>query len=133
MRKIGLKDAFSPSVVVEGSVVETQFAVRPSDSDNSPRYVVECEFDFSDVPSSEVLKLATRTLVIDMQRRFRTIYLDKEEGGPEVARSTVEKTHSVKELLENARPKSDPVAKIKALAGKLSAEELRALVADLSK
>jgi hypothetical protein len=129
MKTIGLKDPFSAKQTydAERDVTFCTVAVRPSAADNAPRFVVDFSLNWENVSEEEIKELAARTLVIDVQRNFRVAY-QKDRG---TASEKIERSWSVREMLDASRPKSDPVSKVLGVLNKLSVEERKAILAKL--
>lgn len=115
------------STTTEGKIVHVTRTVKPK-SDSEVRYVVEWNIDFDGVTNQELLQLAARGVVIDIQRLFRAAS-DKERE------SFGKRNFSVRELLDTTRERktADPATRAKNAVAKLSDEEKAALIADLQK
>lgn len=71
IRKIATDETFSASTTVQpgGKIVNAKFSVRKTEND--PRFELVCKLDFSACSATDILELATKTCVIDLQRQYR--------------------------------------------------------------
>ena len=99
--------------------------VKP-DADSPVRYVVDWTFDFADVDEEELLELASRGVVIDTQREWRSL-----PDNQRLSDAWAKRTISVRDVLDRERTRGtvDPLQAATRLVGKMSPEQLAQLKA----
>lgn len=126
IRKIATDETFSGSTVIQpgGKIVAAKFSVRKSET--SDRYELNCKLDFSACSQTDLLELATRTCVIDLQRQWRV--------AANVPNSTAMKTNpfaavNVKTaIVETTRSTGTPMQRAVSAMNKLSTAERSAML-----
>lgn len=127
IRKLNKDEKLSNSTSIVNSTATAVFKVRRSESSDEA-FVLTCKLDFSTCSQDEILALATRTAIIDIQRQWRVAHVT-EKGDP---KSNEFATVNVKsQVVDSQRKTADPLAKAKSLLDKLSPTERAALLASL--
>ncbi len=101
---------------ITGTIVACTRKVKATNSDKVGT-VVAWTFDFKSCPIEKIYELATRSLVIDIQREYRA-------AKPGERKSLINKDFVVTTLLANRKQKADPVKKAKAGLAALSEKDL---------
>lgn len=134
MRKIAKDETFSTTVEIKGKTAICNFAVKPSEA-SADRFAIASTFNFSKVSDAELLELATQTVRIAVQRQFRTAYLGSDaKKRSEALSDATWSNYDVKSRLidvERTRGPIDPANAIRKNAAKLTAGELKKLIAEL--
>ena len=116
---------------VEGQIVYRTFTFKPSKSSES-RYVVKCSFDFSEVSMEELMEISAQSLVIsDVQPLCRVTLLENPNMPLANVSKIVEQDFDVRKLLDATPKRMSEPAKVKNAVLKLSAEDRKALLAQL--
>lgn len=115
------------TTAIDDKNVKVVHTVKP-DKDSPVRYNLTWTFNFAGVLPRDILKLATRSLRIDMQRQWR-------ESDDKLNESVWDNvTFNVAEILAGTRERStNKVAKAEKLLSELSAEQLAELLAKHTK
>lgn len=125
IKKITADETASRSTEVVDNVVTVVRTAKPDE--NSPiRYVVNWAFDFDEVTPDELRELASRNLVIDVQRAFRaTTDADRENYG--------NRTYRVRDMLDAAktRKSADPATRARNAVSKLDDAAKLAIIAEI--
>lgn len=127
IREMKNDETFTASTTVNGKTVDATWSVRANE--NGPRYAVTSKFDFSGCSQAEILELAMRSVVIDVQRQWRILAASK---GSTARTVNPFKAVNVKTAIVDAPRKSAP-ANVKAanLFAKMSAAEQKAFLASI--
>ena len=123
--KLTKDEAAQRSTDVENGTVRCVRTVKP-DADSPVRYVVDWTLNFADVEQNELLELASRALVIDTQREWRSL-----PDNQRLSDAWAKRTISVRDVLDRERTRG-PVDRVKAttnLIGKMTPEELEQIKA----
>lgn len=121
MRKLTQDEASNKVSSVEGKVFTVQHTVKP-DNDSPAKFELLWRFDFEGVTDEEVLLLAGKALTINKQRDWRVA---KNQMDEEVWHDV---TFRVRDMLDGARRKADPIAKARKLLDGMTAEQALALL-----
>lgn len=125
IRKLSATEKFSASQVINGKANTVSFAVRP-EKDSQANYVLTCALDFSSVTDDELITLATRAIVIDLQRKWRVAHAgDKTE--PTTNEFATVDVHKMLTETTKGKP-ANPAAKAKKALDLLSPEARKALL-----
>lgn len=103
------------------------FSVRPSDKE--PRHVLSCDIDYSKLSKSELVELANRSVVIDLQRQWRVLAATKGNTARTVnpfARVDVKTA-----IVDAARKSATPAQRASNALTKMSAKERADMLAAL--
>lgn len=123
-------DQFSPSVKVTGKKVDATWSVKKDKNEKSPRFAIATQFDFSACSNEEIISLAMKAVVIEVQRQWRDMANTK---GSQVTTVNPFKTVNVKTaIIDATRRTASPMAKVSSLLNKLSPAERKALIASLA-
>lgn len=126
IKTITKDETYERSTKVDGDVVTVVRTVKPNE-DSPIRYVVNWTFDFADVTPDELRELASRTLVIDVQRAFR--------AASDMDRKKLfdNKPWFVRVLIDAAktRKSADPATRVRNAVAKLGDAEKTALIAEI--
>lgn len=99
---------------------------------NIPEHVGEVTFDFADVSADQIKQLAVDSLTIKLQSRLRTAFKAKKDGGSAgMLKAGAANTIKVADFL-TVRARVDKVEKGKKLIAGMSAEQRKALLAELT-
>lgn len=104
------------------------FSVRATEK--GPRYALTSTLDFSACSPEEILELAARTCVIDLQRQWRVIANTK--GSTATTVNPFQRVNVKTAIVDNSRKTASPVSKAANAVNKLSEAEKRALIAELT-
>lgn len=127
IRVLKSNESFSPQVKITGKKAQVQWSVKKDKSEKSPRFAIATELDFSAVSAEELMTLAIRPVVIELQRQWRELAATK---GSTATTVNPFKTVNVKTAIVDAtRKTADPVARAKAAMSKLSDKERAAILA----
>lgn len=107
-----------------GKTVEVVHTVRP-DQDDPNRYELVWRFNFENVTPAELLKLATKTILIICQRDWRKAKNRMDENVWD------NRTFNVRDVLDEARKTADPAQRARSAASKLGREDKMALLKQL--
>ena len=107
--------------LITGTIVACTRKVKATNSDKVGT-VVAWNFDFEDCPIEKIYELAIRSLVIDVQREYRT-------AKPAERKALINKDFSVLKMLATRKKKADPVKKAKAAMAALSEKDLADVLA----
>ena len=116
-------DSNDPGGAFAADVMHT---VKPSE-DSDLRYNLKWRLDFDEVIDEEIFMLATRSVVIMLQSKWRK---DKERM---VEKKWHNVTFKVRDILDAKRAAADPVSKAANLANKMTKAEREALTELLEK
>lgn len=124
--KIAKDATFSASTTVMpgGKAVGVTFSARKSE--NSDRYAVTSQLDFSECSQSDILELATKTCIIDLQRQWRV--LANAPNSTATTRNPFEKVNVKKAIVESTRSTGTPVQRATSALAKLSPTERAAIM-----
>lgn len=133
LKQIGRDETFSKSCTVTGKVAAVNFSFKPADTADAPRYAVTANIDFANVKEVELIELACRPVIIDIQRKMRVGYAAGGLKRAETLNDNTWKHVSVREMLdaETTRTAAPPVAIVKRNLDKLSAAERKEMIAAL--
>ena len=107
MRTIDNGETVSTTVTIKEDVATSHFVTRASKDD--PRVEMTVTFDFSNVSHDDLVRLAERSIRIDMQRRYREAK-SPERNNPELW----ERNWDVQsEFVESQRKTMAPAEKVK--------------------
>lgn len=125
IRKLSSTEKFSSSQVLADKLNTVTFAVRP-EKDSQSNYALTCALDFSTVTNEELITLATRAIVIDLQRKWRVSHAgDKTE--PTTNEFATVDVHKMITETTKGKP-ANPAAKAKKALDLLSPEARKALL-----
>jgi alkyl hydroperoxide reductase subunit AhpC len=129
IRTIKDTETFSPTAtyVPATKLMTATFSVRPSDKE--PRHVLSCVIDYSKLSPTELVELAHRSVVIDLQRQWRVLASVKGNTARTVnpfARVDVKSA-----IVDAARKVATPAARASNALTKMSAKERADLLAAL--
>ena len=124
MRELTKGEAANRRISTSGKVVTVVHTVKPSD-DSQSRYELTWKFDFADLSEDQLCELAVKPMLIRKQADWRKAN-NRMDG-----KVWDNQTFSVKEILENVRQAADPVTKAANTAKKMTAEQRKALLAEL--
>lgn len=121
-----------PVFDVERKRVTVNYAVSPNAdaAKKGDRFVVTTVYDFGDCEMSDILALAIRPVVIDTQRRFRTMYA--ENAAAALSRATWNQFNVKSDFIDAERIGASPVARARGAITKMSADERRALIEQIN-
>ena len=126
IRKIGKDDTASTKITVAGKNVTAVYTCR-KDKDAADRYSVQSTLDFSNCSQDEILEMAARTIVIDLQRQWRT--LAKNNLANATKAGTFASINVKQDVVEAARKATDPAIKVVSALDKMSDAEREAVLA----
>jgi hypothetical protein len=126
IRKLGKEDAASTKLTIAGKKVTATYTCR-KDKDSPDRYAVESTLDFSNCSQDEILEMASRTVVIDLQRQWRT--LAKSNLANATKPGTFGTIDVKRDVVEATRKAADPTTKVVSVLDKMSDAEREALLA----
>jgi len=131
MRKLSSTDEATRSITpnADNNKVVCVHTVKP-DKDSPARYELKWTFDFADVTQAELLALAGRTVLITQQAAWRKLPTDKERLDADKVNNV---TYRVRDMLDNKRTAASPATRVVNAVAKMSAEERKALLAELAK
>lgn len=127
--KIAKDATFSGSTTVMpgGKNVTAKFSVRKSE--NSDRYELTSNLDFSTCSQSDILELATKTCIIDLQRQWRV------QANSPNSKATIinpfQKVNVKSAIVDATRSTGTPVQRAASALSKLSTAERKAIMAAL--
>jgi len=133
IRPLGKDEKPNASMTVQGSGwetarVEAHFEVGNTAAIKKPHQAVSI-LDFSDCSREEILRLASKPVVIALQRRWNVL------AGSDLAKATAPgmfaQVNVKRDVVDAARQSAPPSAKADKLVDKMSADEKRALLAKL--
>lgn len=114
MQTVPANETVSRSIEVDGDCVNVTVTAKP-EAKSPEKYVMDWTFDFGTATREDILRLATQSLVILMQRKFREAVEKKED---------LEKFNGVlfdvAELISDTRQSKSPVEKAESLVAKMS-------------
>lgn len=130
IRVIKSDETFSGSTVVQpgGKIVNAKFSARKSDKGD--RYELNCKLDFSSCSPTDILELATRTCVIDLQRQWRVA-----ANAPNSKATSTNPFAAVNvktAIVDATRATGTPMQRAVSALGKLSAAEREAILKSLT-
>lgn len=106
-------------VVAENHIV-TDFSVAPAKGDT--RYIVRrCRLDFADMDRGQLMTLAAKSVVISIQRMFRTSFATNRDNATNPA--TWAQFNVWTDIVNAERAAVDPFARAKSAVTKLTAEQ----------
>lgn len=124
MRKLDKTEASNKSTTIMGDIVTVVHTVKPNEESQS-RYELTWKYDYTNVTREELMRLATRPMVITKQGQWR--------GAKD--RMNTEKwdnvTFVIRDLLDGAKKKADPVEKAKKALDALPEDVRAALIAEM--
>lgn len=128
--KISKDATFSPSTVVQpdNKHVHAKFSARKSDQGD--RYELVCNLDFSACSQSDILELATKTCVIDLQRQWRVAATAPNSTA--TTRNPFAMVNVKTAIVEATRTTGTPMQRAISAFGKLSASERAAIIKSLN-
>ena len=113
---------------IKEKVVTVDYVVKAT-ADSPEKILIETELDFSDCTTTDLTRLATKHVVIWLQREFRNA-----DGKTQGDAARWERKVNVKtELVAAERKTADPMAKANAALAKLSDEERAELLKSYTK
>lgn len=120
IRKIATDETFSASTVVQpgGKTVHAKFSVRKTEND--PRFELLCKLDFSTCSQTDILELATKICVIDLQRQYR---VRANSTGHDYNHNPFALVNVKSAIVENTRSTGTPMQRAVSSMTKLSAAE----------
>ena len=131
--KVANGETATTALNVTGKVANATFYVKPSKT-ATDQYKIPAALDFANCSQEEILRLAARTVVIDLQRKFRSdIQGDTESKKRAMDAATWAKVDVKSSIVDAARRAADPVAKVRNSIAKLDDATRRALLAELQK
>jgi len=130
VRQIVKDEKFSTSAKVDGKKVRAIFACKQNETTGT-RYAVTSTLDFNGVSAEDILTLATRSVIIDLQRQWRVkANVDLKTATNPQFMSNVDVQ---KQVVESAPRKSaEPVSTAKSKFMKLSHAEQVAFLAEMN-
>lgn len=133
IRKLSKDETATTSLTVSGRLANAKFYVKPSKA-SSDQYEIAAAIDFAKCSPEEILRLAARTVVIDLQRRFRSdIAGDADSKKRAMDQATWDAVDVKSAIVDAARRSADPVAKARKSLEKLDDATRAALLAELTK
>lgn len=122
-------ETFSPSHVFDAAkkTDNASFAVRATES--APRYALTSLLDFSACTQEEILEMAARTCIIDLQRQWRVLANTK--GSTATTANPFARVNVKTAIVDAGRKSATPVSKAANAVNKLSDAEKKALIAEL--
>ena len=122
-------DTFSTSFNYDATKkhATVEFSVRASEKE--PRHAMKCDFDYSTLSQAELVELANRAVVIDLQRQWRVLAATK--GSTARTVNPFAKVNVKAAIVDAARKSADPKTKAFNALNKLSDSERAALLAEL--
>lgn len=129
IRKLSTDEKLSNSTSSNGKTVKAVFGVRASEASQT-RFALTCELDFSNVSMEELMQLASKSVIIDVQRQWRVAHIDDKQ---EPTKNEFAKVDVKKQIIDATRKSADPLAKVKAALGGMSPEAIAALLAEYTK
>lgn len=122
-------ETFSPSHVFDAvkNTDNVSFAVRATES--APRYALTSTLDFSACSKEEILELAARTVIIDLQRQWRVLANTK--GSTATTVNPFAKVNVKTSIVDAGRKSATPVSKAVNALNKLSDAEREAIIREL--
>lgn len=128
--KISKDATFSPSTVVQpdNKHVHAKFSARKSDQGD--RFELVCNLDFSDCSQSDILELATKTCVIDLQRQWRVAA--NVPNSTATTRNPFATVNVKTAIVESTRTTGTPMQRAVSALGKLSPAERAAILKELT-
>jgi hypothetical protein len=131
LRLIGGDETFSPATDCSENAAVCKYAVRPVE--NGPRFEINAKLDFTNCSREEIIAMAAKTAIIDLQRQFRVGYAgSKRDEAMNPATWAV--VDVKKQIIDTTRaPKSaDPVKTVRSALDKMTPEARKALLAELA-
>ena len=126
IRKLGKDEAAPTKLAIEGRKVTAMYTCR-KDKDSADRYAVQSIVDFTNCSQDEIIEMASRTIVIDLQRQWRT--LAKSNLANATKPGTFATIDVKRDVLEATRRATDPATKVVSALDKMSDAEREALLA----
>lgn len=122
-------DTFSAkfSYVPATKAANVTFSCRRDEK--SDRYALTSVIDFSGCSQAEIIELATRTVVIDLQRQWRVLAASNLANATRA--NPFSKVNVKAAIVDATRKTATPIAKAKSAASKLTDAEKRAMIAEL--
>lgn len=130
IRTIKDTDTFSSTFVYDPKTkhAAVSFSCRAKEGD--PRHVLTCDIDYSTCSQAEIMELANRTVVIDLQRQWRVLAATK--GSTARTVNPFAKVNVKTAVVDATRKSATPATKVMANLVKLSAKELADLEAQIA-
>ena len=130
IRKLAKDEAASTKMEVRGKTVSAVFSAR-KDKDAADRYSIETELNFGNCSNEEILELAARIVLIDLQRQWRAVA--KGNMSAATKDGTFAKVDVKTEVVDAARKGADPTTKVVNVLDKMSDAERNAILAKYAK
>lgn len=129
IRKLSTDEKLSTSTSIKDTTCTATFGVRASEA-STTRFALTCKLDFSGCSREELIALASKSVIIDVQRQWRVAHIDDKTDPKSNEFATVDVKKSI---VDATRKTADPMAKVKSALSGMSPEAVAALLAEYTK